>query len=62
MTVLILTQLSSEGTAFALRCCDDVEMSVPSPVGDIKTVSSAVILLPLRNSWQNSKNGNSWQK
>ena len=48
VTVLILTQLSSEGTAFALRCCDDVEISVPSPVGDIKTVSSAVTLLPLR--------------
>ena len=61
VTVLLLTQLSSEGTTFALRCSVDVELAVPSPVGDTKTVSSAVILLPLRPAsltYENSQTQN----
>ena len=54
---LYLKQLSSEGTAFALRCSNDVELSVPSPVGDIKTVSSVSTVEPRHNEgprdWQN---------
>ena len=53
---LYLKQLSSEGTAFALRCSNDVELSVPSPVGDLKTVSSVSTVEPRHNEgprdWQ----------
>ena len=41
---LYLKQLSSEGTAFALRCSNDVELWVPSPVGARKTLSSVSTL------------------
>ena len=54
---LYLKQLSSEGTAFALRCSNDVELSVRSPVGDIKTVSSVSTVEPRQKEgprdWQN---------
>ena len=54
---LYLKQLSSEGTAFSLRCSNDVELSVPSPVGDIKTVSSVSTVEPRQKEgprdWQN---------
>ena len=57
VTLLILKQLSSEGTAFLLRCSNNVELSVPSPVGDIKTVSSVSTVEPRHNEgprdWQN---------
>ena len=47
VTLLILKKkLSSEGTAFALRCSNDVELAVPCPVGDIKTVSSVSTVEP----------------
>ena len=56
-TLLILKQLSSEGTAFALHCSNYVERSVPSPVGDIKTVASVSTVEPRHNKgprdWQN---------
>ena len=55
ITVTVL--LSSEGTAFALRCSNHVELLVPSPVGDIKTVSSVSTVEPRHNEelrdWQN---------
>ena len=47
-TYQYLKQLSSDGTSFALRCSNDVEQLVPFPVGDVQTVTSALILLPLR--------------
>ena len=54
---LYLKQLSSEGTAFALRCSNDVELWVPSPVGAIKTVSSVSTVEPRQKEgprdWQN---------
>ena len=58
MTVLILKKkLSNEGTAFLLRCSNDVELSVPSAIGDIKTVSSVSTVEPRHNKgprhWQN---------
>ena len=57
VTLLILKQLSSVGTAFALRCCNDVELSVPSRVGDIETVFSVNTVEPRHNErprdWQN---------
>ena len=58
VTVVILKKkLSSEGTAFAMRWSNDVELSVPSPVGDIKTVPSFSTMEPRHNEgprdWQN---------
>ena len=46
-----------KGTAFALRCSNDVRLSVPSPVEDMKRVSS-VSKVELRHNegprdWQN---------
>ena len=47
VTVLMyLKTLSSEGTAFALRCSNNVVLSVSSPVGDIKIVSSVSTVEP----------------